>query len=112
MSLISKLLAGSVLFVLLANPGGAAAAELKGTVLAVFADKQSLIVADDDGGQWTLFLDNQAKVVVGNQAGTLADVMAGDYVRVVHQVQGQRMVATEIRCQRDAGDSEDEPAGR
>jgi len=112
MALIPKILAGSVLIVLLANPAGHAADQMKGTVLAVFPEQRSLILADDETGQWTIYLDTQGKVFVDEQTAKFSDLLPGEYVTVNYETRGDRVVATEIRCRRDARHITSDPTTR
>jgi hypothetical protein len=115
MSLIPKLLVGSVLIALFVNPNAAVAlapTETKGTVLAVFPDQQSLIVSDDNGGTITFVLDNQSKVFMDQRPAKLEDLLPGDHVRVLHETQGERQVASEIHCRRDTQGIGGQPLGQ
>jgi len=119
MSLNPKMLVATVLIALLVIPIAAVAlapalapAETKGTVLAVFPDQQSLIVSDDNGGNITFYLDYQGKVLMDERPAKLEDLQPGDHVRVIHEAQGDRQVASEIRCRRDTKNIGDRPLGR
>jgi len=105
MSLTVKTLLAILLIVLLVLSQSAFAVpttEVKGTVLAVFPDQQSLIVSADSGGNLTFVLDKQGKVFLDERPGKLADLQPGDYVTVIHDLQGERLLAMEIHCRRDS----------
>jgi hypothetical protein len=104
MSLIPKIALGAVLIALFVNPNAAAGlapTETKGTVLAVFPERQSLIVSDDNGGNITFVLDNQSKVFMDERPAKLEDLLPGDRVRVLHETQGDRQLVSEIHSRRD-----------
>jgi len=109
------MLVGLVLIALVVSLSAAVAlapAETKGTVLAVFPDQQSLIVTDDNGGNITFVLDYQGRVLMDERPAKLEDLLPGDHVRVIHETQGDRQVASEIRCRRDTKNIGDRPLGR
>jgi hypothetical protein len=115
MSLIPKMLVGAVLIALFVNPNVAVAlapTETKGTVLAVFPDRQALMVTDDNGGNITFVLDYQGKVIMDQRPAKLEDLLPGDHVRVLHDTQGERQVASEIHCRRDTQGIGDRPLGQ
>jgi len=102
MSLIPKLRTAAALIVVLATSASVAASETKGTVQGVFPDQHTLIVMDDEAGTWTFYLDAQSKVLIAERAAKLADLLPGDYVRVFYEDRHDRLMATEIRCRRNA----------
>jgi len=101
MSLIPKFLTAAALIVALAT-SASAASETKGTVQGVFPDQHIFILMDDEAGTWTFYLDGKSKVLIAERAAKLADLLPGDYVRVFYEDRRDRLMATEIRCRRDA----------
>src|SRR5262249_34505073 len=78
----------------------AVAAETRGRVKAVSPEKNQLIVADNADKNWTFLLDEDAKVIINSKDAKLADLQPGDEVFVIHQRQGEREMAVEVRCKR------------
>jgi hypothetical protein len=86
------------LLVGLASP--ALADEAKGKIQSVNADKNEFVVTDASNKDWTFQMDPDAKVRLNDQDKKLADLKKGDEVTIMYQKKGDRLVATQIRCQR------------
>jgi hypothetical protein len=77
------------------------AAEASGRVKGVFPDKRELIVADSKGKDWTFILAKDGKVILNDAERKLEDLQPGDVVEVTHQSQGEKLIASLVRCKRD-----------
>src|SRR5260221_7297890 len=86
--------------VLLALSGPAAAAEAKGTIKTVTADKNEFVMTDANAKDWTIHLNKDAKVFVNDKESKLSDLQASDEITVTYEKEGDRLMASEIRCKR------------
>jgi len=84
-----------LLLVVLATP--ALAGEAKGKIKSIDADKNQLVLADNDGKNWTFQLAKDAKLVIRDKTGTLADLKAGDEIAVTYEKREDKLIATSIR---------------
>ena len=85
---------------LLALSMPAVAAEAKGTIKTVTADKNEFVMTDANAKDWTIHLKKDAKVLVNDKESKLSDLQAADEVTVTYEKDGDRLIATEIRCKR------------
>ena len=65
----------------------ALAADVKGKIKTMSADKKEFVVTDKDGKDWTFHMDPAAKVRLNAKAGRFADLRAGDEVDVKYEKQ-------------------------
>jgi hypothetical protein len=82
----------------LASP--ALAAEAKGKVKSVTADMKEFVVTDKDGKDWTFTLGDDAKIRLGDKELRLNELKVDDEVTFTYERKGDKMTATEIRCER------------
>jgi biopolymer transport protein ExbD len=78
----------------------ALAAETKGKIKSVDAEKAQMVVTDQDNKEWTFNVDKDAKVLVNDKESKLADLKADDEVTITHEKKGGKFIASEIRCAR------------
>jgi hypothetical protein len=78
----------------------AVAAEAKGTIKTVTADKNEFVMTDANAKDWTIHLAKEGKVLINDKAGKLSDLQASDEVAVTYEKDGDKLVASEIRCKR------------
>jgi biopolymer transport protein ExbD len=76
------------------------AADAKGKVASVTADKHEFVFTDNNGKNWTITMNKDAKVFINDKEGKLADLQAGDEVAVTYEKQGEKFLASEVRCAR------------
>jgi len=76
------------------------AAETKGKIKDVSADKKEFTMTDENGKDWTFHLQANGKVMLNNQEKTLNDVKKGDEVRVTYEKKNDQLIASEVRCER------------
>src|SRR5712664_1357211 len=87
-----------VVFVGLATP--ILAAETKGKIKSVAAEKNQFVFTDQDNKEWTFELDKNGKVRLANKALKLEDLKAGDEVTITYEKQGDKLIAKEIVCEK------------
>lgn len=76
------------------------AAETKGKIASVNADKNELVMTDDAGKNWTIMIDKDAKFHLNDKAGKLSDLQAKDEVVVTYDKDGEKLIAKEIKATR------------
>ncbi len=76
------------------------AAEAKGKIKSVAADKEQFVCTDKDGKDFTFQMDKAGKIRLGDKEIKLLDLKAGDEVTVTFEKQGDRLIAKEIRVER------------
>jgi len=76
------------------------AAETKGKIASVNADKSEFVMKDDAGKNWTIMVDKDVKVHVNDKASKLADLQATDEVVVTYEKDGEKLVAKTIKATR------------
>jgi len=89
------------LAVLVALTTPALAAEAKGKIKNVTADKKEFTVTDIDGKDLDFTLSEDGKVRLGDKDVKLNDIKKGDEVTVTYEKKGDKLIATEIKCKRD-----------
>ena len=78
----------------------ASAADAKGRVKSVTADKNQFVMADETGKNWTINVATDAKVRLNDKDSRLADLQADDEVQVTYEKDGEKIVASSIRATR------------
>lgn len=68
-------------------------------VKSVAADRNQVVVTDQNGKDWTFQVGQNAQIRINNQNSKLADLRPGQEVNVVYQLQNNGLVASEIRLQ-------------
>jgi hypothetical protein len=76
------------------------AAEAKGKIKTVTADKNEFVIVDDTGKSWTMTASPTAKVRLNDKDSKLADLQADDVVNVTYEKDGDKMVASAITATR------------
>lgn len=76
------------------------AAEAKGTVKTINADKHEFVMADANAKDWTIHLDKDSKVFINDKESKLSDLQGSDEVTVTYEKQGDRLMASRIECKR------------
>ena len=88
------------LVLLLALSLPAVAAEAKGTIKTVTADKSEFVLTDANAKDWTIHLNKDGKVFINDKEGKLSDLQASDEVTVIYEKTGDKLMASEVRCKR------------
>ena len=78
----------------------ALAADAKGKIKTVTADKNEFVMTDDTGKSWTIMVSKDAKVQLNNKDSKLADLQADDEVQIAYDKDGEKLVASSIRATR------------
>jgi len=86
------------LVVALATP--AFAAELKGKIKSVSADKKELVVTDKDNKDMTFSLSDTAQIQLADNDITLKELKTGEEVTVTYEKKGDKLVATKVHCEK------------
>ena len=94
---IAPVLALAFVFALVTS---AYAADAKGKVKSVTADKNQFVFVDDTGKNWTINVATDAKVRLNDKDSKLADLQADDEVQVTYEKDGDKMIASSIRATR------------
>jgi len=76
------------------------AADAKGKIKSVAADKNEFVVTDNDGKDWTFQMDEKAKVRLNDKEGKLNELKAGDTVEITYKKDGDKLICTEIKATR------------
>jgi hypothetical protein len=76
------------------------AADAKGKIKSVTADKNQFVMADDTGKSWTISVATDAKVRLNDKESKLADLQSDDEVQVTYEKDGDKMVASSVRATR------------
>jgi hypothetical protein len=88
------------LVAVLALAATVAAAEAKGKIRTVTADKHEFVVQETGGKSVTFMAARDCKVHLNDKEAKLTDLQADDEVTVTYEKDGDRMNATEIRATR------------
>jgi biopolymer transport protein ExbD len=86
--------------VVLALSAPAVAAEAKGTIKTVTADKNEFVMTDANAKDWTMNVNKDAKVFVNDKESKLSDLQASDAVTITYEKVGDRLNVSEIKCKR------------
>src|SRR5947207_8101975 len=85
---------------LLALGATAVAAEFRGVITRVDPEKKEVVLEGRGKGargtSMTFHVDKDTQIVVGQEAGALADLATGKRVRVTYEVKGGKDVATQV----------------
>ncbi len=87
------------LLVALATP--ALAAEAKGKIKSITADKHQFVLTDENGKDWTFMLSEDGKVRLGDKSAKLDELKEGDRVTVTYEKKGDELIASEVQCKRE-----------
>jgi len=78
----------------------ALAADAKGRVKSVTADRGEVVMVDDAAKSWTLVAAKDCKVKVNDTDSKLEDLQAGDEITVTYEKDGDKLIARSIRATR------------
>lgn len=78
----------------------AAAADAKGRVKSVTAERSEVVMTDDASKTWTVIAAKDCKVKVNDADSKIEDLRAGDEVTITYEKDGDRLVARSIRATR------------
>ena len=78
----------------------AVAAEVKGKIKTVSADKKELTCTDKDGKEWTFQIPAETKIRLADKDVKLNDLKAGEEVTVTYEKKGDTFIASEVRCEK------------
>ena len=72
------------------------AADAKGKIASVAADKNEFVMTDKDGKNWTFQLNKDGKVFVNDKEAKLADLEAGFEVAITYEKDGEKLLASKV----------------
>jgi biopolymer transport protein ExbD len=78
----------------------ALAADTKGKIKSVDADKSQFVFSDSNGKNWTMSLGKTGKVFLNDKESKLSNLQAGDEAIVTYEKDGENLTATVVRCTR------------
>ena len=78
----------------------ASAADAKGKVKSVTADRSEVVMADDAGKNWTITAAKDCKVRLNDKDSKLEDLQADDEITVTYEKDGDKLLARSIRATR------------
>jgi hypothetical protein len=87
-----------VVVVALATP--ALAAEAKGKIKSVNADKNEFVCTDADGKDHTFTLAATGKITVADKDTKLADLKPGTEVTITYEKKGDKLEATKVEAKK------------
>ena len=87
-----------VLLLGLAMP--AMAEEAKGKIKSVSADQNQFVMTDADQKDWTIQVNKDSKILLNDKEAKLGDLQAGHEVTVNYTKDGDKFVASEVRCKK------------
>jgi Cu/Ag efflux protein CusF len=76
------------------------AAEAKGKIKSVAADKKQLVVTDKDGKDWDFQMNEDAKITLADKDTKLADLKAGDEVTITYEKKDGKLMVSKILSER------------
>ena len=76
------------------------AADAKGKIKTVSADKNEFVIADADGKNWTIMSSPTCKFTLTDKEAKLADLQADDEVTVTYEKDGDKLVASNVKATR------------
>ena len=76
------------------------AAEAKGKIKTVTADKNEIVVTDADGKAMTFTAARDCKVTVNDKESKLADLQADDEIAITYEKDGEKLIASSIKATR------------
>lgn len=76
------------------------AADAKGKIKTVNADKSEFVMTDDTGKSITFSANKDCKVRLNDKEAKLSDLQADDMVEVKYEKDGEKMAVSEIKATR------------
>jgi Cu/Ag efflux protein CusF len=86
--------------VLVAFAGPLVAAETKGKVKSISADKKEFVMTDENGKDWEFTLTDEGKVTLGDKDIKLNELKEGDQVTITYEKKGDKLMASEVKVRR------------
>jgi hypothetical protein len=78
----------------------ALAADAKGKIKTVNADKNEFVMNDADGKAWTIQAAKDCKFTLNDKESKLSDLQADDEVQITYEKDGDRLVASAVKANR------------
>ena len=78
----------------------ASAADAKGKIKSVTADRSEVAMIDNAGKSWTITAAKDCKVRLNDKDSKLADLKAGDAIMITYAKSGEKLVAQTILATR------------
>ena len=78
----------------------AAAADAKGRIKSVTAEKSEVVMTDDASKTWTVVAAKDCKVKINDADSKLEDLLAGDELTVTYEKDGDKLIVRSIRATR------------
>ena len=78
----------------------AAAAEAKGKIKTVNADKHEFVMNDADGKAWTFTVTKECKCTLNDKEAKLSELQADDEVVITYEKDGDKNNSTAIKATR------------
>jgi uncharacterized surface anchored protein len=78
----------------------AVAADAKGKVKSVTAERSEVVMVDDASKTWTVVAAKDCKIRVNDVDSKIEDLQAGDEITITYEKDGDRLVARSIRATR------------
>ena len=100
MSLVRRSVPALALAALFAVTLTAVAADAKGRVKSVTAERGEVVMVDDANKSWTLVAAKDCKVKVNDTDSKLEDLQAGDEITVTYEKDGDKLIVRSIRATR------------
>jgi hypothetical protein len=94
------LVAVIALFLMVGLAAPVLADETKGKIKTVSADKKEFVFTDKDNKDWTFQVSDDAKIKLEDKDIKLNDLKPGDMVTVTYTKKGDKLIATEVKCEK------------
>jgi len=78
----------------------AVAADAKGKIKSVTAERSEIMMVDDASKTWTVIAAKDCKIKVNDLDSKIEDLQAGDEITITYEKDGDRLVARSIRATR------------
>jgi len=88
------------LAILVALTAPVLAAEARGKIKSITADKNELVVTDKDGKDFDLSMNKDAKITLADKDVKIADLKVGDAVTVTYEKKDGKLMVSTIRTER------------
>ena len=76
------------------------AAEAKGKIASVNADKNEFVLTDSQGKNWTFNHNKDGKVFINDKESKLSDLKAADEATVTYEKKDNKLMCSEVRATR------------
>jgi hypothetical protein len=76
------------------------AADAKGKIKTVTADKHEFVITDSDGKAWTFMCTDKGKILINDKESKLSDLQADDEVVITYDKDGEKLVASQVKATR------------